>query len=274
VSVYDANGSDIGNAALPTGANAVGLFALADRVLVRDDGNNAVHSVNEAATRAAAGIDFNAVSRCADNATVATNGAGTNFIRCVFDGPAGLFLYSITWNGAVYGSDSSQIHNVTTGVAANQILFGVDRVLVTNPLTNNIRLCITTNTTPPSISCSTTNLPSVNPADLTDPINANRFLKSHGNNVFYARDIAGAFVNPPRVGNIFGPPSALSMPVNNPSGGNASFDLTKFAFSFQPPTAPAGCNTHIAYLSSPTATPKLYALPSGSCVQRILKVFP
>jgi hypothetical protein len=276
VTVHDANGSQLGAPVnLPTSANAAGLLAFADRVLVRDIGNNQVHSIDETRTMIAnVGIDFNAVGGCAGANTIATNGVGTNFIRCVFDGPAGLILYSITWNGAVYGSDSSQIHNVATGVTANQIRFGVDRVLVTNPLTNNIRLCITTNTTPPSISCSTTNLPSVNPADLTDPINTNRFLKSHGNNVFYARDRAGALVNPPRVGNIFGPPSALSMPVNNPSGGNASFDLTKFAFSFQPPTAPAGCNTHIAYLSSPTATPKLYALPSGSCVTRILKTFP
>jgi hypothetical protein len=46
---------------------------------------------------------------------------------------------------------------------------------------------------------------------------------------------------------------------------------TKFAFSFKP--AGAACNTRIAYFSSPTATPKLYALPSGACVERILKVY-
>jgi hypothetical protein len=279
VTVHDTNGSQLGASVnLPAGATAVGLLAFADRVLVVDTGNNQVHSVDQTRTLTAnVGIDFNAVSRCAGANTIVTNGVGTNFIRCVFDdgggpGNAGLILYSLTFDGAVYGSAPFVINNAAhTPITRDDVRFGVGRVLVFDAA-NNIRLCTTTNTNPPSISCSTTNLPSVNPADLTDPINPNRFLKSNGNNVFYARDRAGSAVNPPRVGNIFDPPSALSIAVTGASGGNASFDLTKFAFSFQPPTAL--CNTHIAYLSSPTATPKLYALPSGTCVQRILKVFP
>ena len=277
VTVYDANGSQIGNAALPAGANAAGLLAFADRVLVVDNGNNQVHSVNETANVTAnVGIDFNAVNNCTGANTIATDGVGTNFIRCVFDDGNNEILYSFTFDGAVYGSAPSVIINATAhaAIAQNDVRFGVGRVLVVDPNANNIRLCTTTNTNPPSISCSNTDLPAVNPATLITPINNVGYLKSNGNNVFYAVDRTGAAVNPPKVGNIFGPPSALPMPVNNPSGGNASFDLTKFAFSFQPPTAPPGCNTQIAYLSSPTATPKLYALPSGSCVARILKVFP
>jgi hypothetical protein len=275
VTAYDANGSQINSVAIPgTGAAATGLLAFADRVLVKDTTNNAVHSIDETATRVAVGIDFNAVNRCTQGNTVATNGVGTNFIRCVFDGAAGELLYSLTFDGANYGSASFEINNAATGITQNDVRFGVGRVLVTNLATNNIRLCTTTNTNPPNISCSNTDLPEVNPADLISPVNIRGYLKSNGNNVFYAVNRIGAAVNPPKVGDIFGPPSALPMPVNNPSGGNASFDLTKFAFSFQPPTAPPLCNTHIAYLSSPTATPKLYALPSGTCVARILKVFP
>jgi hypothetical protein len=273
VSVFDANGSLIGNAATP--ANAGGLIAFADRVLVKDAANN-VHSVNEAAVLTPnVGIDFNAVDRCTGANTITTDGVGTNFIRCVFDDGNNEILYSFTFDGAVYGSASSVINNTPghTAITQNDVRFGVGRVLVFDAA-NNIRLCTTANTNPPNISCSNTNLPAVNPATLITPANNIGYLKSNGNNVFYAVDITGAAVNPPRVGNIFGPPSALPIPANNPSGGNASFDLTKFAFSFQPPTAPPLCNTHIAYLSSPTATPKLYALPSGSCVQRILKVFP
>jgi hypothetical protein len=291
VTVYDANGSDIANVAIPgAGATATGLLAFADRVLVKDTTNNAVHSINETATRAAVGIDFNAVNRCTQIPTTrAIDGVGTNFIRCVFDdgggaGNAGLILYSLTFDGAVYGSASSVINNAAhTAIGPNDVRFGVGRVLVFDAA-NNIRLCTTTNTNPPNISCSTTNLPSVNPTNLITPANNIGYLKSNGNNVFYDRNIVNNPVNPPEVGNIFGPPSALQItltpapppagPLPLASGGNASFDLTKFAFSFRPPTAPPGCNTHVAYLSSPTATPKLYALPSGSCVARILKTFP
>jgi hypothetical protein len=282
VTVHDANGSQLGAPVnLPgTSPNAAGLLAFADRVLVVDTGSNQVHSIDETRTLTQnVGIDFNAVSRCAGANTIVTNGVGTNFIRCVFDdgggpGNAGLILYSLTFDGAIYGSASSVINNTAhTRINPNDVRFGVGRVLVFDAA-NNIRLCTTTNTNPPNISCSNTDLPEVNPATLISPVNNRGYLKSNGNNVFYAVNRTLAAVNPPKVGDIFGSPSALSMPVNNPSGGNASFDLTKFAFSFQPPTAPLGCNTHIAYLSSPTATPKLYALPSGSCVQRILKVFP
>jgi hypothetical protein len=282
VTAHDANGSQLGTPVNLPGAtsNAAGLLAFADRVLVVDTGSNQVHSIDETRTLTQnVGIDFNAVSRCAGANTIVTNGVGTNFIRCVFDdgggpGNAGLILYSLTFDGAIYGSASSVINNTAhTRINPNDVRFGVGRVLVFDAA-NNIRLCTTTNTNPPNISCSNTDLPEVNPATLISPVNNRGYLKSNGNNVFYAVNRTLAAVNPPKVGDIFGSPSALSMPVNNPSGGNASFDLTKFAFSFQPPTAPLGCNTHIAYLSSPTATPKLYALPSGSCVQRILKVFP
>jgi len=279
VAVHDANGSQVGaNVALPGGANATGLLALANRVLAKDNANN-VHSIDEAAARTLAGIDFNAVDRCtgdtAGNRTVATNGVGTNFIRCVFDGAAGTILYSLTFDGTVYESDSSVIHGAATGINQNQVRFGAGRVLVTNLGGNLIRLCTTANTTPPSISCTNTDLPSVNPADLVTPLNNIGYLKSNGNNVFYARSFNNNPVDPPKVGDIFGSPSALLIAVTAPSGGNATFDLTKFAFSFRPPTAPPNCNTQVAYLSSPTASAKLYTLSTANtCVARILKVFP
>ncbi|MFZ8785268.1 hypothetical protein, partial [Thermocrinis sp.] len=67
---------------------------------------------------------------------------------------------------------------------------------------------------------------------------------------------------------------SLPITVSNASGGNASFDLTRFAFSFRPATAPSGCNTQILYFSSRTASPKTYTLDrANTCVKRILKVY-
>jgi hypothetical protein len=148
----------------------------------------------------------------------------------------------------------------------SNVKWATGKVLV-KPSSGSIKLCSTTTT--PSISCSSTDLPALNPTDISS------YLKFNGNNVFYAKDAAGNTVNPPKVGDIFGSPSALPFTVSSPSGGNASFDLTKFAFSFQPVGATARCPTHIAYLSSPTGPVKLYTLDrANTCVARILKVFP
>jgi hypothetical protein len=101
-----------------------------------------------------------------------------------------------------------------------------------------------------------------------DPTNISSYLKSNGNNVFYVR--SGGVL---KVGNIFDPPSALPITVSDASGGNASFDLNRFAFSFRLGGAP--CATQILYLPSRNASPKIYiiAQPSNACVERILKVY-
>jgi hypothetical protein len=182
---------------------------------------------------------------------------GTNFIRCVHESGGSTTLYSLTYDSNFgYASTSSS----SISGSFSDAKWATGKVLV-KLSSGPIKLCSTTTT--PSISCSDTDLPDIDPTN----INTNKYLKFNGNNVFY---LSGST---PKVGDIFGSPSALPIAVSSPSGGNASFDLTKFAFSLQP--AGATCYTQIAYFSSPTASPKAYTItqPSGACVERILKVF-
>ena len=277
--VYDATHNDHVRAVAPDGTHLAaldlsgaaggrvdGLIAFNDRVLARDDGASAVYSVYIAAsgslasTNNPAGADLTVLQRCTDinTRTRSVDGVGTNFIRCVYESGGSTTLHSLTYdsNFGYASASSSSISGSYSGAkwATNKVLVSVG---------SSIRLCSTTTT--PSISCSATDLPDLN-TTLLKQSGTDRYLKSNGNNVFYAPGGTS-----PKVGDIFGTQTTLPIAVSSPSGGNASFDLTKFAFSFKP--AGAACNTQITYLSSPTANPKLYALPSGACVERILKVY-
>jgi hypothetical protein len=277
------------------GGRVDGLIAFNDRVLARDNSGAApvVYDVfvNAAGTLANTnnppGANPTALQMCTDgNITKAVNGRGTPFVRCVWDnGGAGAnaeHLSVIAHNGAGnYTSNFDRINSNSTGgtaITGDNIRFGANAVLaLSRDNAGNrgpINICTITPNLPTSItiSCSTTDIP--NPVaggnipirDTTRVYPTTDLLKFNGNNVFY---LSGTFV---RLRDLFST-TATSLPiaVTAATGGNASFDLTKFAFSFQP--TGAQCNTHIAYLSSPTATPKLYALPSNACVNRILKVF-
>jgi hypothetical protein len=290
VRVYsNIDGNLIGTATVSDVANG-GLLGFADSVLARD---NAVPLPNvyeiiitiggvSAVPVTAPGLST-ALQRCTDASnTKDVVGMGTNFIRCVFDNNSGTGaerLVVIAYDGAsAYSIKDVQINsNSVTGSAINRnnIRFGANAVLVVTRNNSGslgpIHLCTITTAPTLNVSCSPTDIP--NPVgdlpirDTTRIYPFTNLLKFNGDNVFY---LSGTSV---RLRNLFSTTaSSLPIAVAGASGGNASFDLTKFAFSFQPPTAL--CNTHIAYLSSPTATPKLYALPSGSCVERILKVFP
>jgi hypothetical protein len=189
-----------------------------------------------------------------------------------------------------YSSNSIRInnnstHNVagTNTIAQHNVRFGATNVLVVtrdeggnlgagNGRLGPIYLCTTT-TAPFSVSCSEADLP--NPVgnlpirDTTRIYPFTALLKFNGNNVFYLSGTS------PRVGNIFGTPQSLTTAVTAATGGNATFDLTKFAFSFRPVDAPPGCNTQVAFFSSTTAAPKFYTLSTpNTCVTRILKTFP
>jgi hypothetical protein len=183
----------------------------------------------------------------------------------VFDDGATEVLYSIAYNSGNYQSASYTLQSGShSAISKDDVLFGAGKVLVLGP-SNTIYLCNTTTT--PTISCSATDFP-----DLIKEIK--NYLKVNGLDVFYTNS-SGAL----KVGNAFDPPSALPItvappPAPQPSGGNASLDLNKFAFSFRPAGAP--CATQIIYFSSRTASPKTYTIaqPSNGCVARILKVFP
>jgi hypothetical protein len=281
VTVRDINGNVVGGAALNVGAGVVALLAFQDRVLVETNTPD-VRQVDSTAvlTNPAPGGDLTSLRRCTNvNNTRANDGMGTNFNRCVFDdgggtGNAGLILYSLVYdtvNARYRVADSILNANAHAIVNENQIRFGADRVLIpTNGDTSvgTVNLCSTTRT--PSISCSDTGLSGIGDLTLNDLsiIYPDSPIKFRGENIFYVAN------GVPRVGNIFDP-RTMPVTVNNASGGNATFDLTKFAFSFRPPTAPPACNTQIAYLSSPTGPVKLYTLDrANTCVTRILKVFP
>jgi hypothetical protein len=257
------------------------MLGFADRVLVKDASNNFYDITSTAAFINMGSSDttlrdhFNNCTHATD--TKAVDGIGTNFIRCMFDdGSAtiGQRFSSIAFVDGQYRRPNALV-SITTGVhtAATQfdILFGANALIVRNAQNNNIHLCTTTSTTSPSISCSNTEVlnASGRPLGFADFSNLYSFyLKSKGSEVFYRRGTT-LFV-----GDVFNPTSISSITVGSATGGNASFNLDKFAFSFQPADVPGSCNTRIAYLSSRTASPKDYALPSGTCVKRILKVFP
>jgi len=257
VSVYNIDGTQIGSDLSIT--NVAGLLGLADRVLAKDTQGGKAYEITITGSTASA-VDkgstlFEVVDKCTDTNTKSVDGAGTNFIRCVYSNSS-TTLHSLTYDSGsgLYRSASSSMLSGAFG----GVLFAPNKVLVKAGTT--IHLCNTTTT--PTISCSSTDLPSL---DLTD---IKAYLKSNGNNVFYVNssDIL-------KVGDIFGTTSPLPITVSDPTGGNASFDLNRFAFSFTP--AVAQCATQIVYLSSRTASPKTYTIaqPSNACVARILKVY-
>jgi hypothetical protein len=290
VNIYDTTGVQVTGGAVnvtPAANNVTGLLAFGNRVLAVTNVPD-VREVDSAGNvnNTPAGADTTALQRCTTPlpaaapfvGTQANDGMGTNFNRCVFDdggggGNVGLILYSLVYDtvNARYRITSANLNaDAHTIVNRNQILFGADKVLIPtngNILLGTVNLCSTTLT--PSISCSDTGLSGIDDLTLSDltRVYLGSAIKFSGNNVFY---VGGGI---PRVGNIFDP-KPMPITVIGASGGNASFDLTKFAFSFRP--AGATCNTQIAYLSSPTAAPKFYTIaqPSNTCVNNILKVFP
>jgi hypothetical protein len=253
VEVYNVDGTPAGTA---TVTGVAGLLGLADRVLAKD-GSKAyeITTTGSEASKVDKGTSlYEPVDKCTDNNTQAIDGAGTNFIRCAHnDG-----LYSLTYDSGS-GLYSKASYSVTIS-SASDVKWATDKVLVKSG--SSIKLCSTTTT--PSISCSDTDLLDLDPTNIND----GKYLKFNGNNVFY-KNSSGTL----KVGNVFDPTVPLPITVSLPSGGNASFDLTKFAFSFRP--GGAACNTQIAYFSSRTASPEYYTIaqPSGACVERILKVF-
>jgi hypothetical protein len=291
VDVYrNTDGELIGtSAALP--ADVVSMLGLADRVLVRDNaaGGGNLHELIP--TPAVPVTDVTEATlrqhfdNCTDGQTKAVDGIGTNFIRCLYDqgtaGGNGQRLSSIAFVGGQYRRPNAleQIapapavgDPARAEVAANDILFGANALIVRHAINNRIQLCTTTSTASPSISCSDTGVFNAagRPLGFAD-LNAlfASYLKSNESEVFY-RSGTTLFV-----GNVFNP-TPLSIPLTIPpvpSGGNASFDLNKFAFSFRPGGAP--CATQILYLPSRNASPKIYTIaqPSNACVARILKVY-
>jgi hypothetical protein len=298
VGVYDTNGNQVGgaNVAITAGQNVNGLLPFTDRVLAKL-ADNTVHQVDSAravdAPAAPTGVAFDVLDRCThDPRTRDISGRGTSFIRCVFDdGFAGGERLSVIAHNGInsYAGSSAQINSTSGGgpnITQDNVRFGASAVLSLSR--NNagargpINLCTITPNLPTSItiSCSTTDIP--NPVaggniplgDTTRVYPFTPLLKFSGNDVLY---ISGTSV---RFRNLFST-TASSLPIAvapppqpQPTGGNASFDLTKFAFSFTP-AAIVPCATQIAYLSSPTASPKFYTLSTANtCVNNILKVFP
>ena len=272
-----------------------GILAFNDRVLARDQDAGVVYDVSINSTPAIVvapnptGGDLTALQRCTDANTRNVNGRGTSLVRCVFDnGAAGgerLVVFVHNTSG-VFAFSDIQI-NATSAAGGNitrdHIRFGANAVLVptrtgaTSP--HVINLCSVTTSPALTVFCSPTDLPNpVNApniiplADTTRIYPFTNLLKFNGNNVLYLSGATAPFI--PKFGDIFSTPQAVPIPINSASGGNASLDLNKFAFSFRPAGAP--CATQIVYFSSRTASQKTYTIaqPSNGCVARILKVFP
>jgi hypothetical protein len=240
------------------------LLPFADRVLVKETTAGQWFEISTTGSvvnaRGVSSSLYTALNRCTDATyTRAIDGVGTNFIRCLFDNGTNEILYSLTYNSGNYQSASQTLQS-TSHTAVTQALFGANKVLVPGP-SGTIYLCNTTTT--PSISCSATDLPNLDTG-------LKYYLKAYGYDVFYTTG-GGSL----KVGNVFDPPGLLPITAYGATGGNASLDLTKFAFSVAPASTP-WCATQIAYLSSRTASPKTYTIaqPSNACVARILKVFP
>jgi hypothetical protein len=281
------------------GGRVDGLIAFNDRVLARDQSAGRVYDVfiNNAGALAStvnpAGADLTALQRCTGADTVDVNGRGTAVVRCVWDdnntaNGEQLSVFVHNGNGNYSSGAPVRINNNSrnglNAIGRDNIRFGANGVLVVTRNNNGLRipifLCTITTTPAFNVSCSATDLP--NPVG-DDPLNNISFpirdttriypftdlLKFNGNNVFYLSGTS------PRVGNMFGTPQSLTTGVAAATGGNATFDLTKFAFSFRPVDAPPGCNTQVAFFSSTTAAPKFYTLSTANtCVARILKTFP
>jgi nitrite reductase/ring-hydroxylating ferredoxin subunit len=261
VSVHNIDGTLAGT---ETVTGVAGLLGLADRALAKTSSSSPTNNVYEITTTGSTvsavnrgGTLHSVVDNCTHTNTIAIDGAGTNFIRCAHSSG----LYSLT-----YDSGSGLYSQASRTVSISAVKFATGKVLVRSG--SVIKLCSTTTS---SISCSDTDLTDFDTTLLRDGT-TDKYLKSNGNNVFYR-----VGTSPPhavKVGNIFDPPSGLPITASSPSGGNASFDLNRFAFNFKPAGAP--CATQIVYLSSRTASPKYYTIaqPSNACVERILKVFP
>jgi len=222
---------------------------------------------------------------CTDEQTKAVDGIGTNFIRCLYDqgtaGGNGQRLSSIAFVGGQYRRPNALVTIAPAPaapapdraeVAANDILFGANALIVRHATNNRIQLCTTTSTTSPSISCSDTGVFNAagQPLGFADLNNlSNSYLKSNGSEVFY-RNGTTLFV-----GDVFNP-TPLSVPLTTPpvpTGGNASFDLNKFAFGSIPPGGT--CRNRIVYYPSRTASAKIYTItqPSNACLSAIFKVY-
>ncbi|MFZ8860973.1 MAG: hypothetical protein ACO2PP_10810, partial [Thermocrinis sp.] len=176
-------------------------------------------------------------------------------------------LYSLTYDSGsgLYFTANNPIP--ISGITIVDAKWATNKALV-KLSSGLIKLCTTT--TAPSIFCSDTDLPSFDTAAIGPA--AGKYLKSNGDKVFCRVGSSAPYTL--KVGNIFDPPSALPITVSSVTGGNASFDLRRFAFTFRPPTAPSGCNTQIVYLPSPSGPEKRYTLDrANTCVARILKVY-
>jgi len=262
--VYDTSGAEINHEPSTTApTNVVGLLGFADRALIRF---SSATTVNEIVIRTGSG-DYVVNNRGTALHTVLTNctevagtkridGAGSNFVRCAHTSG----LYSLTYDreSGLYLTANNPISSI------DDVKWATNKALV-KPSSGSIKLCTTT--TAPSISCFDTDLPNFDTTVIGT--GTGKYLKSNGDDVFYT--ISGGGL---KVGNIFDPPSALPIAVSNASGGNASFDLRRFAFTSRPPTAPPECNTQIVYFPSPSGPEKRYTLDrANTCVSRILKVY-
>jgi hypothetical protein len=289
VDVYRNTDGDLIGTSAALSVNVVSMLGLADRVLVRDaaaGGGNlheliptpSVPSTN--VTEATLRQHFN---NCTNANTQAVDGIGTDFIRCMFDDANNQNLSSIAFVGGQYRRPAALVtidgtagHTATTQF---DILFGANALIVRHATDNSIRLCTTTSTASPSISCSDTGVLNaagrpLGFAELDTNNDLDRFyrsyLKSRGSEVFYRSGTT------PFVGDVFNP-TPLSIPLSNqavPTGGNASFDLNKFAFGSIPPGG-GNCRNRIVYLSSRTANPKIYTItqPSNVCLSAIFRVY-
>jgi len=252
VEVYRTDGTRTHTA---TVSGVDGLLGLADRALAKT--SSEVYEITATSYRNTGSTLHNVVNSCIQSSTV-INGEGTNFVRCALSSQ----LYILTYNSGD-GSYSRADTSFTTTIS--NVKWATNKVLVEdNSTPPNIYLCNTT-VGATSISCSKTDLPTLYLAD----ISPGKYLKVNGDDVLYR---IGSAPYTLKVGNIFDPPSALPFTASSASGGNASFDLKRFAFSFEPAGAP--CATQIAYLPSPAGPVKFYTLDkANTCVARILKVY-
>jgi hypothetical protein len=288
---------DLSNGGPPGGGGRVdGILAFEDRVLIRDNSGAApvLYSVSINNVPAFVVTNLPAVDvavlatplqRCTDANTRGVNGRGTSFVRCVFDNGAagGERLIAFVHRGSgVYTAIDAQINSASAAggnITRDHIRFGANNVLVptrtgaTSP--HVINLCSVSTSPTLTAFCSPTDLP--NPvsapdiiplADTTRIYPFTNLLKFNRNNVFYLSGAAAPFI--PKFGDILSTPQSVPILVNRASGGNASFDLTKFAHN-----PGSGCITSIGYLNVPSAFAGSYtvAQPSGACVNRILKVY-
>jgi len=277
---------------LAIGAGQVdGILAFNDRVLARTSAGVQLHEVfiNNAGALASTpnppGANLAALQRCTDGNTRSVNGRGTSLVRCVEDnlGAGGERLVALLHNGSgVYTSSDIQINNTSAAggnITRDHIRFGANNVLVPTraggTLPHVINLCSISTSPALTVFCSLTDLPNpVNApniiplADRTRIYPFTNLLKFSGNNVLYLSGTTAPFI--PKFGDIFSPPQSVPILVNSASGGNASFDLTRFAHN-----PGSGCITSISYLNISNAFAGSYtvAQPSGACVNRILKVY-